>query len=97
MDDPAVSQSFLSSNPFYLSTDGILFVVRDSNFEIRDITAKEKDLYRCEEFENQMFSGAVAGGGFRKVVNKEKGVKITVKAKQVEPKDNVEPNEETKE
>ena len=81
LDDPAVSSSFLTSSPFYLSTDGILFIVRNNQNALRDMTPEEKDLYRCEEFENQMFSGAVAGGGFRKVVNKEAAVKITVKAK----------------
>ena len=84
LSNPDVSSSYLSSSPFYLSTDGILFIIRDSQHEIRDMSQEEKDLYRCEEFENCMFSGAVAGGGFKKVAAaKEQGVKITVKAKEI--------------
>ena len=46
------SRNLMSSNPFYLSTDGILFMVKDSSVEGREMTAEEKDLYRCEDFEN---------------------------------------------
>ena len=45
----------MSSSPFYLSTDGILFIVRDSTQEMRDMTVQERELYRCEDFENNMF------------------------------------------
>ena len=48
------------------------------------MSQEEKDLYHCEEYENQMFSASVAGGGFKKVKGgpKEHGIKITVKAKE---------------
>jgi hypothetical protein len=45
------ADNLMSSSPFYLSTDGILFVVRDGSQEIRDMVADEKDLFRCEDFE----------------------------------------------
>ena len=71
-----IGENVISSNPFYLSTDGILFIIRDSKTQIRDMTAEEKDLYRCEEFEGQMFA---AGGTGKGVARKaEVGVKITV-------------------
>ena len=42
----------MSSSPFYLSTDGILFIIKDSSVEGREMTAEEKDLYRCADFES---------------------------------------------
>lgn len=66
-----------------MSTDGILFIVRDSRQEIREMSQDEKDMYHCQEFESQMFpAGSSSGGGRRGV--QETGVKITVKTK--EPK-----------
>ena len=59
--DDSVQSNYLSSSPFYLTTDGILFIIRDSQLEIRDMSQQEKDLYHCEEYENQMFSATVAG------------------------------------
>jgi hypothetical protein len=41
----------MSSSPFYLSTDGILFVIYDNNLSIREMTFDEKEKYRCDEFE----------------------------------------------
>lgn len=46
-----ISVNFLSSSPFYLSTDGILFVIYDNKLSIREMTLDEKDKYRCDEFE----------------------------------------------
>jgi len=46
------SRNLMSSSPFYLSTDGILFIIKDSSVEGREMTAEEKDLYRCADFEN---------------------------------------------
>ena len=73
-----IGANVISSNPFYLSTDGILFIIRDSKTEIRDMTAEEKDLYRCEEFEGQMFAAGDKGGGRGVARKAEVGVKITV-------------------
>lgn len=44
-----ISNNFLSTAPFYMQTDGILFVVRDSAVKIRDMNLEEKDKYRCFE------------------------------------------------
>lgn len=46
------SNNYISSNPFYLSTDGILFIIRDNRVEMRDMTSQEREMYRCEDFEN---------------------------------------------
>jgi hypothetical protein len=75
------ASNFLSSNPFYLSTDGILFIVRDGSTEIRDMSAAERDLYRCEEFESQMFSKSDVAPGTKRKGMGEQGVKITVMTK----------------
>lgn len=47
-----VKESYMHSAPFYLSTDGILFIAKDSRKEMREMTNAEKDLYRCEDFES---------------------------------------------
>ena len=52
--------SFIHSAPFYLSTDGVLFIVRDARQPIREMTQYEKDMYRCADFETQMFSGGTS-------------------------------------
>lgn len=41
----------MSSSPFYLSTDGILFIIYDKTINVRDMTFDEKEKYRCHEFE----------------------------------------------
>ena len=38
-----ISSNFLSTAPFYMQTDGILFVVRDSAVDMREMTKDEKD------------------------------------------------------
>lgn len=53
----ASSESYVHSSPFYLSTDGILFILRDSANDLREMTADEKQIYHCDEFESQMFAG----------------------------------------
>jgi hypothetical protein len=47
--DNEFSTNVLQSAPFYISTDGILFVIKDSSIDGRDMTREEKDLYHCEE------------------------------------------------
>ena len=79
LSDPKSSTSYLHSAPFYLSTDGILFIVRDGTQDIRDMTQQEKDMYHCDEFENQMFVQGTSGS--KKAYRPEAGVKITVKVK----------------
>lgn len=50
--DANIKDSYLHSSPFYLSTDGILFILRDSRQNMREMTAEEKALYHCDEFES---------------------------------------------
>lgn len=52
LSDKSFSDSYLHSAPFYLSTDGILFVLRDSTKSMREMSADEKLLFHCEEFES---------------------------------------------
>jgi hypothetical protein len=53
----------LMQNPFYVSTDGILFIVKDDSKLSRPMTQDEREMYRCEEFEgNNMFNGTCSGG-----------------------------------
>jgi hypothetical protein len=74
---------FFSAAPFYVSTDGILFIVKDGSVPEREMTAEEKELYRSDDFEAHTFG---SGGGIPNTTNKrnykgpkEKGVKIKVK------------------
>ena len=78
------SEAYMHSSPFYLSTDGILFIIRDSQTELRDMTQVEKDMYHCHEFESQMFVGTQKDGTGKKAYKPEAGVKITVMAKKQE-------------
>ena len=76
----------ISQEPYYLSTDGILFVVRDARTEIRDMTIEEKELYKCEEYEQWLMSGGAKGQGAGPgkttgVRKQEQGIKIRVKTK----------------
>ena len=48
------------------------------------MTVEERDLYRCEDFESQMFNKSDAQPGTKRKVMGEQGVKITVMAKQIE-------------
>ena len=43
------------------------------------MTPEEKELYKANDFEMQMFSGKSTGGRPGSLLPKEKGVKITVK------------------
>ena len=76
----------LMQNPFYVSTDGILFIIKDGSKDSREMTADEREMYRCEDFEgNNMFnsnSGPVKDGKRRGP--QEQGIKITVLPKQSE-------------
>lgn len=75
---------FFSAAPFYVSTDGILFIVKDGSLTEREMTPEEKELYRSDDFEANTFgsggTGAGSGAGKRSYKGpKEKGVKIKVK------------------
>jgi len=45
----------------------------------RQMTEDEKELYRCLEYEQMIFQGKDIDPALRKKLNKEVGVKITVK------------------
>jgi len=64
----------LSSQPWYLSTDGMLFIVKDSTEEVRDMTAEEK-----RKFASKSNYGYYSSWKYEP--QKEKSVKITVKKK----------------
>ena len=78
------NNDFFANAPFYVSTDGLLFIVKDKSLVERDMTEEERLLYRSDDFERQMFS---TQGSTRKrdakgtLISgpKEKGVVIQVK------------------
>jgi len=81
--DQRGSTQYVSSQPFYLSTDGILFIVKDCTVDQRDMTPQEKLLYKCDEFEQWLMAGGSKQDGTsnkRKGAG-EQGVKIMVMSK----------------
>lgn len=81
----AQGKNSISQDPFYLSTDGILFVVKDARVESREMSAEEKELYKCQEYEEWLMSGGAKGaqqaGGKPGAKKSEAGIKIIVKTK----------------
>lgn len=74
------SQDFFQAAPFYVSTDGILFIVKDGSVQEREMTAEERELYRSDDFEANTFAAGSAPTGKRSYKGpKEKGVTIKVK------------------
>lgn len=80
--DNSCCDSYVHSSPFYLSTDGILFIIRDSADDQREMTADEKLIFHCEEFESQMFAGGSTSKHPKGYRPQEAAVKITVKKKE---------------
>ena len=74
------NEDFFASAPYYASTDGLLFIVRDSSKTEREMTMEERELYKSDDFELAMFSagggkgGAGGKGGKGVYVPKEKGI-----------------------
>jgi len=63
-----------------VSTDGILFIVKDGTMKERDMTIEERELYRTDDFEANLFAAGTATTGKRtNKGSKEKGVTIKVK------------------
>jgi len=79
------NEDFLASNPFYLSTDGLLIVAKDKSLIERDLTEAEKKAFGCDEFENAIF--VTTNSGKRGHMPKEKAMKINVKKKMKSPMD----------
>jgi hypothetical protein len=46
------NENFMASGPFYVSTDGLLFILKDGSKIERDLTEEEKDFYHCQDYEN---------------------------------------------
>jgi hypothetical protein len=72
------STDYFSAAPFYVSTDGILFIVKDGSLPEREMTADERELYRSDDFEANTFA-ASSSKPKGKNGPKEKGIKIKVK------------------
>ena len=53
------SELFMASAPYYVQTDGLFFVIKDSTKEEREMTAEEKELYRSDDYEQQLFAAPV--------------------------------------
>jgi len=49
------NSNFIASAPFYVSTDGLLFVVRDRSKKERPMTDQEIVKFRSAEFESGQF------------------------------------------
>lgn len=80
------NENFLASNPFYLSTDGLLMIVKDRSLLERELTEEEQKEFGCAEYENAIF--VTTKGGKRGAMPKEKAIKINVKKKKQSPFDN---------
>jgi hypothetical protein len=79
------SEDFLASNPLYLSTDGLLIIVKDNSEPERELTEEEKKEFGWAEYENAIF--VTTKGGKKGYVAKEKAMKINVKKKKKLPFD----------
>ena len=44
-----------------MSTDGLLFVIKDAALKERDLTQEEKNMFGFEEFENLIFKTTQGG------------------------------------
>ena len=58
-------------------------MIKDKSLEGREMTAQEKELYKCHEYEEWLMSGGAKGQTTSSKGNKkaEKGIKIVVKSK----------------
>ena len=78
------NKNTLCSAPFYISTDGILLILKDSSLMERELTEDEKTKFHYEEFETMMMTKEGGSGVDGKTVRafKEKAMKIKVKSKE---------------
>ena len=74
------------SAPYYIATDGLFFVIRDSTKDGREMTEEEREMYKSSDFEANIFRTPVTttrigkdGKPIRNTAFVEHGVKITVK------------------
>jgi hypothetical protein len=75
----------MASSPFYMNTDGLLLILKDSSKMERDLTEEEKEKFHYDEFETMMFSKEATGtgeGGKTAQRFKEKAMKISVRGKE---------------
>jgi ubiquitin carboxyl-terminal hydrolase 47 len=75
----ANKEDFMASNPFYLSTDGLLMIVKDNSLKERELTDEERKEFGCAEYESAIFTTTAKGK--RGYGVKEKSIKINVKKK----------------
>ncbi len=75
--DMAEAESLLRSAPFYVSVDGLLFIVKDGGKAMREPSEEDRKKYGIEVSR----SGVVS----KKKLVEEKGIKIIVKKKQQPP------------
>lgn len=47
----------MAADPFYLSTDGLLFVFKDSSLPVRELTDEEAKLYGFDDYAKISSSG----------------------------------------
>ena len=71
--------SYLAEHPFYLSTDGLLFVIRDKSKSARELTPLEVKEFGFDEYQEAIVQNGAMKGTALPV--KEKALKITVKKK----------------
>ena len=83
------STDFVSTAPFYVATDGLLFVIKDATKAIRDMTPEEQERFKFCDFETKMFDGKPILGEDGKPIRtrlqpKERQMKITVVSKKTD-------------
>lgn len=81
LSESSISGSYFQSAPFYVSTDGILFIVKDSKEDTIEMTNEQKILFHCEEYESQIANGPSFSKTLKNGKGGEAAVKITVKQK----------------
>ena len=72
-----------------MSTDGLFFVIKDAQKEVREMTAEEQERFKACDFETKMFDGKPILGEDGKPIRtrlqpKERQMKITVVSKKAE-------------
>ena len=83
------NEQFVASAPYYVQTDGLFFVIKDKSKEGREMTDEERELYKSDDYEKNMFAAPVVRtrkGPDGKPISYtsgpiERGIKIQVKGK----------------
>jgi len=83
----------LSGNPWYISTDGTFFVIKDTTEKVREMTAEEKEKYKAKTHTSSSTTTTTWTSGTSWSRAPERQMKIHVKKKEEEKKE--EDTEET--